>query len=294
MSSLLTFFLIAFAVTWTCWIAVIKIPLEGILRTVVFITGVFAPAFAAIIVTRANEGAASTRALLARMLQWRVDPRLYLFAVSYMAAVKLLTAVIYRIIEGAWPAFGQVPVPLLFVAICVSTPVQSGEALGWRGYALPRLAQRMGYAWASLVLGLIWACWHLPQFYVTGYDTTGQSFPIWAVQVVAVSVAMAWLFVGARGSLFLTMLMHSAINQTSGIVSGAVPGANDVFALHASRVTYITTTILWIMAAYFLSRMTQTERTNTSAGDNSGIPPGASHVSSAVGQGPIRSARLEP
>jgi membrane protease YdiL (CAAX protease family) len=81
----------------------------------------------------------------------------------------------------------------------------------------------MGYARASILLGVIWACWHLPQFYIPGEDTAGQSFPIWAIQVIAVSVAIAWLYAKTKGSLLLTMIMHSAINQTSGIVSGPWP-----------------------------------------------------------------------
>lgn len=255
MSGLLTFFLIAFAMTWSCWIAVITIPLQGVLGTAVFLTGVFAPSLSAIVVTTWNEGTGATRALLGRMFQWRVAPGWYLFAVSYMAFVKLAAALVHRAVMGSWPEFGHLPLPLIVGAIVVSTPVQSGEEIGWRGYALPRLATRMGFARASIVLGAIWACWHLPQFFIPGNDTSGQSFPVWSVQVVAVSVAMAWVYVGTRGSLLLTMIMHSAINQTSGIVSGAVAGANDVFTLHASRVAYIAGAILWTLAAYFLLRM---------------------------------------
>src|SRR5262245_37465279 len=141
MPALLAFFLIAFAVTWTCWIAVIIIPIEGILRTPVILAGVFAPSLAAILVTTWTEGLAGTRALIDRMFRWRVPARWYVFAVSYFAAVKLLAAVIYRVLVGVWPAFGNEPVLLIAMAIIVSTPFQSGEEIGWRGYALPRLAK---------------------------------------------------------------------------------------------------------------------------------------------------------
>jgi membrane protease YdiL (CAAX protease family) len=39
-----------------------------------------------------------------------------------------------------------------------------GEELGWRGFALPRLQSRIGPLSASLVIGVIWAAWHLPYY----------------------------------------------------------------------------------------------------------------------------------
>jgi membrane protease YdiL (CAAX protease family) len=221
MLALLVYFFVAFAVTWTCWIAVITIPLRGALGSGVILAGVFAPSFAGIIVTTWTEGSAQTIVLLSQIFRWRVAPGWYLLAVSYMASVKLLAAVVHRLLTGAWPTFGHMPLPLIIIII--STPFQSGEEIGWRGYALPRLAEHIGVAPASVLLGAIWACWHLPQFFIPGDDTSGQSFFIWSIQVIAVSIAMAWVFVGTKGNLLLAMIMHSAINQSSGIVSAAIP-----------------------------------------------------------------------
>lgn len=42
----------------------------------------------------------------------------------------------------------------------------------------------------------------------------GQSFPVWALGVTALSVAITWLYAHTNESLLLVMLMHSAGNQT--------------------------------------------------------------------------------
>ncbi|HYP46602.1 MAG TPA: CPBP family intramembrane glutamic endopeptidase, partial [Propionibacteriaceae bacterium] len=42
------------------------------------------------------------------------------------------------------------------------------EEAGWRGFALPRLRVLLGPVTASLVLGLVWAAWHIPMFFVSG------------------------------------------------------------------------------------------------------------------------------
>jgi membrane protease YdiL (CAAX protease family) len=137
--------------------------------------------------------------------------------------------------------------------------VQAGEEIGWRGYALPRLAARMGYARASVLLGVIWAGWHLPLFLVPGLDMQGQSFPVWALSVTALSVAITWLYARTEGSLLLVMLMHSAVNQTLEIVPSSVANASNPFALSHSLVAWITAALLWITAVYFLLRMPRSQ-----------------------------------
>jgi membrane protease YdiL (CAAX protease family) len=86
-------------------------------------------------------------------------------------------------------------------------------------------------------------------------DTYGQSFPIWAAEVTALSVAIAWLYAHSNGSLLLTMLMHAAINNTKDIVPSGLANAKNAFSFHASPVTYLTAVCLWIAGTYFLVRM---------------------------------------
>ncbi len=195
------------------------------------------------------------RALLGRILRWRVAAHWYLFAAGYIAAIKLTVALVHRVATGVWPPFGHEPWYLIVGAIVVSTPVQAGEEIGWRGYVLPRLTRRFGLARASILLGVIWACWHLPQFFIPDSDTYGQSFFVFVLQVTALSVAMAWLYAHTNGSLLLVMLMHAAVNNSKDIVPSAVPGATNPLGLNASLVAWLTVTLLWICAAYFLARM---------------------------------------
>jgi hypothetical protein len=172
-----------------------------------------------------------------------------------MAVIKLAAALLLRITTGAWPAFGQEPLYLMAVAIVFSTPMQAGEEIGWRGYALPHLSTGIGLPGASLVVGIIWACWHLPFFILSGTDKSGQSFPVYLLTVTALSVAMGWLYWRTNGSLLLTMLMHAAVNNTKDIVPSAVSAATNAFSLSSSRVAWLTVAILWICAVYFLFRM---------------------------------------
>lgn len=223
--------------------------------TAVFLLGVFAPGFTAVALTARYEGRSATSALLRRMLKWDVGARWYVFAIGYIPAIKLIVALVYRVATGEWPRFGQEPLYIMLAAMMISTWAQAGEEIGWRGYALPRLSARFGLAPASIILGIIWAAWHLPLFFFPASTTLGQSFPLYVLQVTAVSVAMAWLYWRTGGSLLLVMLLHAAVNNFKDIVPSADPGATNAFTLHASLVGWLTVAFLWIGAAYFLFQM---------------------------------------
>jgi membrane protease YdiL (CAAX protease family) len=198
------------------------------------------------------------RELLGRLLRWRVRGRWYAFALGYFAVVKLAAAALYRVGQGSWPPFGPTQWYVVLLAIVLAGIVGGplGEEIGWRGFALPALSDRLGPAVASLVLGLIWACWHLPLFVLSGLkpfaDQHGQSFPTYAIQVTALSVALAWLMGRTGGSLLLAVLMHSAINQTKDIVSSKVAGASNLWAPSHSAIAWLTVAILVVTTAFFL------------------------------------------
>lgn len=267
MAGLLGYFAITFTLTWTFWFHAARLSggglapagsMRSVLATVLLYLGTFTPGLMALVFTRRSEGPAGVRALLARLFQWNVGARWYVFALAYMFAIKLGAALIHRIALGAWPRFGTEPVLLMFAATFFSLVVggQSGEEVGWRGYALPRMAERLGLGGASVVLGVIWAVWHLPLFYLLpAADTYHQSFPVYALGVVSISVAMAWLYAHTRGSLLLTMLFHAAINNTKDIVPAAASPPPGVWALSPSRVGWIALALMWVAAGYFLVRM---------------------------------------
>ena len=228
------------------------------------------PGIVALVFTYRDRGSRGLQELLGRLVKFGVGARWFVFALFFMFVVKLLAAGIIRISSGAWPAFGTEPVPLMFVAAIFSTLIggQIGEELGWRGFALPRLARTIGLGPASLLLGGMWALWHLPLFYIGGGDTVGQSFPFYLLQVIAISVAIAWVYMKTNGSLLVTMLFHAAVNNTKDIVPSALAQPGDPWLLRASPAGWWTLTILWLCVAWFLIDM----RRDTSIGQLAEAP----------------------
>jgi len=246
------FFAWTLIISWALFIAASKAPAAG---NFLFLLGVCTPALVAIWLTGWREGTAGLEKLFARVMEWRVGAQWYVFAIAYMLAIRLAAAFVQRLATGAWPSFSHEAIWLLPAAIVLSLPVQAGEEIGWRGYALPRLGARFGYGAGSVILGALWALWHFPVFFIIpGNGNYGQSFPLFLVGTTALSVAMGWLFIHTKGSVLLAMLMHSAINQTHEIVQSgyAVVGP---FALNTTLISWLTLLLLWSGAAYFLIRM---------------------------------------
>ena len=129
-----------------------------------------------------------------------------------------------------------------------------GEELGWRGFLLPRLSARFGLPLASIFVGIVWAAWHLPFFFMDGTDKSGQPFPAYLAGIAALSIAMAWLYWRTQGSLLLTMVMHAAVNNVRPVATPMIE-AGRPFGLHAAFVTWATVGIMWVFGAGLLIAM---------------------------------------
>jgi len=196
MGLLTRFFIFTLALSWTCFIGVAFLPqassvFSDFFKTGFLLLGTFAPSIIALLLTYKSG---EWKALVDRIGKWNVNARWYLLAIFYMIVVKLLAAMIYRLIAGRWPEFGSEAWYIMIIAILFSTLVQAGEEVGWRGFALPRLTEKMGLPSASLLLGVVWAIWHLPLFFVSGADKFGQSFPFVMVQVISFVFCLSFLY----------------------------------------------------------------------------------------------------
>jgi membrane protease YdiL (CAAX protease family) len=291
--SVFKFFSITYLVSWTCWIAAVVIHEPGqaqtsVLGSVLLVLGTFAPALVALAITAHSTGKTGLTSMLSHLFQANVEFRWYLFAILYMPIIKGAVALSHLLATGRWPPFGHEGPIVIVVAIILSTPVQAGEELGWRGYALPRIAARFGLGPASVVVGLLWGIWHLPLFFLPGADKFGQSFPLYVVGVVAFSVAITWLYGHTQGSLLLTMLMHSAFNQTIGLVSDVLRPGEKPFLLGSSLSFLLTVASMWTGAMYFLARMPAFPSIAKPLGPGSGLPAddsfGKQHLRMAASQ----------
>jgi len=120
-------------------------------------------------------------------------------------------------LEGTREFLSQ-PLAILPFAFVVLIYGPLPEELGWRGYALGRLQAKYTALSLSLILGVFWALWHVPQFFITGLPIS-DVFPVgtpifWAYFVVLLpqSVLYTWIFNNNRQSTLAAILFHFMTN----------------------------------------------------------------------------------
>ena len=241
---LISFFVMAYAFSWIAWSpwvlseeGVGLLPFElsgatsGLLSAAAILLG---PTLSAFIMTGVTEGRAGVRRLLHRIVLWRVGLRWYLFALIGIPLVMVLGTVILP--EGLASLLGLGPgYVLTYLSTYVLVVILGGplfEEPGWRGFALPRLQPLHSPLLGTLILGLLWALWHLPEFLVPAWaESSGGSGFLDIVKFVLIAISFAivttWVFNNTKGSVFMAILVHASIDTFS-IPMGVLFSPSDV------------------------------------------------------------------
>jgi membrane protease YdiL (CAAX protease family) len=205
---LITFFVLAYAFSWWPWLLS---PAANPIGSPLFPLG---PMVAALILTAVINGRAGLKALLARVVLWRVDLRWYGAALLLPVALGLFAFGLNLLLGAPMPAAAQLPAwaALLPVFLFQVFLIQVGEETGWRGFALPRLLEGRSALAASLILGLLWMGWHLPSY------ATGAIPAILIPSPIITAFLFTWLYQHTNGSVLIAILFHSMLNTVVGIL----------------------------------------------------------------------------
>ena len=252
---LVTFFILVFGLTW-----VVGVPrAAGAPLVTVGQAWTWAPAIATLLAAALTGGRAAVSELGARLVRWRVGWQWYLVVILGPAVFSLVVAGVYVMLGGSWadaapPAIREGPLVMLPLFLLILTLTDGlGEELAWRGFALPRLLSRHNALVASLILGVIWALWHLPLVWTEGNAMYHQ--PIWLllVDIPAKSILFTWVFLHTRGSVLLAMLFHGATNLF--IVSPDVASTGDLtLPLLAAVAKWVLVVVVIVVAGPGLAR----------------------------------------
>ena len=216
------FVVLAYVGSWVFWVPFI--PLQRLIPTQSYnyaaagagqLALLAGPFLASLIMTRLTTG--SLRAWVSPFKRWRVPPASYALALIAIPVVIMAASAVLPGKEVGTPSFvGPAVVigPLIqAVAFLIGGPIQ--EEVGWRGFALPILQERLRPLQAAVMLGIIWGGWHLPQFFVSAWETphnnAGDVLGFFAFTVTG-SIVISWITNLARGSVLLAILAHNSIN----------------------------------------------------------------------------------
>ena len=272
------FFALALTLSWLFWIPLALLG-EDPMRfpyLILMILGGLGPAFAEAILifgfgSRAQKGDYKHRVLDVRRIGWRWAAVILLMFPAINAAATLLSVAT----GGPQPTFETAArllsnplsvIPyLLFLFVFGPLP----EELGWSGYALDGLQARRSALGASLIIGLVWAVWHLPLFFMTGtfqaeeIGFATRAFWWYMLPTLPISVLDTWIYNNANRSTLAAALLHFMVN-----VSGELFGlSGDARFYQAWLIGAVTAAVVIIWGPRTLTRapVAATERHATAS-----------------------------
>jgi len=220
------FFLLAFGITW---IAVVllgifdpKMPASLTDAAILFfvfigLPGAFGPTAAAFIITAITEGKLGVKALWIRFWNRNLSIKWFLVVLLFYDAFRLVANILARIIDGQTYPIVDLANPLWMI---IPTFLQAfilsglGEEFGWRGYALPRFQAKWSALTSSIIIGLIWASWHIPFFFIHNQPLYQRNFWEWVPLILLSSIIYTWIFNNTKGSVLAAALFHASFNSS--------------------------------------------------------------------------------
>lgn len=256
------YFIIAIAFSWLFWIPatfVNKNILESPWVILLYVGGV-GPAVAGILLTYLNKDEQTRREYWQRVIDVKRMGRVWYLLVLF--AYPLLTVIITMVTSGQvlLTETGQelLAQPLHFIpaAVFIFLFGPFPEELGWRGYALDGLQKRMNAVWASLLLGAIWAIWHVPLFLMNGTYQNELGFgsaAFWRFMSFAtvISVFFTWIYNNNRRSILSAALFHFSVNFTGNVLD--ISGRAEFY-----RIVVLGAMAVIVVAIYGAGNLTKT------------------------------------
>lgn len=229
--SQIVFFLLAFTLTWGIWIPQI-LDARGIIKLnlpvpLVQFWSAWGPSLAGILVTAIFYGRRQLGTLFRRLGKFKFKWYWYLFVLFWPAALSLAVTGIWLLLGNPPPVWDLPPIKLIYPfppdmpligfipAFIIMTLRQLlfpalGEEIGWRGFVLPRLQSKFSPLLASLLLGLVWGFYFLPQFTDPGTGLVFKDFVINYCALLLDSILYTWIFLNTGGSLVGVVLLHAS------------------------------------------------------------------------------------
>jgi membrane protease YdiL (CAAX protease family) len=204
------------------------------------------PITAASILTFRKTGKTGLVKLLKRIFDFkRIErKRWYLVCICLMPLIFLLSISLI-IFAGTIVPSNLAPLmaaPLLLIFFFI---LATGEEVGWMGYAFESMQARSSALRAAILLGAIWAFWHVPFFIFMMPDPLVLCTRV--IILVGARILFAWIYNNTGKSVFSVILIHACDNTAL----MCMPKIDDIIPLgiivHGGfiLISAIIVTVLW-------------------------------------------------
>lgn len=184
----------------------------------------FGPSLAAVLVLLLVAGRSGVTELLLRLVR-RPGPAWLLLAAVLLPPFIVVLSFVLRGYGGAVPDGGYASLLSTFavnLATIALVGAGIGEELGWRGFMLPRLAERQGVMLATFWVALAWLLWHGPAYLLANKGEADPFLPFAAI-MLPLSMLLTWAYYRSGEGVLAPVLMHASLNASFYTLVDAYP-----------------------------------------------------------------------
>jgi membrane protease YdiL (CAAX protease family) len=215
-----SFLLLSIVISWLLWGFQLMLPLifpapSGFISYLVLLTGFvpyLGPLIAAAALTWLTGG--DLRSWVSQIGRWQVAPRWYGFALLLPLLCGVGVVVASAVfINAPWQIPFLAPLTSGRYVLVFATFVINGIGIeaGFRGFALPWLLQRFNALVASVILGVAWAVWSLPQLLFPASILSSFSIFMYVPALVIFSVLLTYIYNSTNGSVLAAAVLSGGI-----------------------------------------------------------------------------------
>jgi len=247
---MLSYLFLTYSITWGVALIIILFPtfiIECFGRISVthplYFLAVYSPSITAGFLVYRFFGRKNLKSFLKRLFKWDIGYKPYIFSLIFVLGSHFIIRLVETLLNLPSPEFGYewyMFIPLAFMYLIIDAgPI--GEELGWRGILLPLLQKKYSSITASIILGIIWATWHLPAFFISITNQSDNSVLLFFLVLISFSMLLTQIFNLAKGSILITVILHWLLNLSLYLkINGS------------SNISSIITVLIFFCAAIFI------------------------------------------
>lgn len=172
------------------------------------------PMLAAMILVHREDGLGGVKELFKRFFDYKTVKRKtwYIPIFFLMPGVMIVVNVLLGGNQTVIPE-PQVPIFMTLISCGLFFIESITEEAGWQGYAFDPLQERWNALTASIILGFVWAIWHIIPFIQMNQPV---GWIVWqSINILVTRIIIAWLYNNTGKSLFAAILYHSMYNVST-------------------------------------------------------------------------------
>lgn len=271
-SNLILFFAITLAWTWICGFIPVILGITGTpIGTFIFYFGGGAPSVVGLFIvfltySRAERRDYFKRCFSLKYMEWKW-PLIVFSIFSIISTVCIYIGV--NILGYDMPGMDYIHaiignplmVPLVILISLISGPLN--EEFGWRGYALDKLIVRFGFLKASLLLGFIWAIWHLAWYFTPGqaqYNLLQDSLfdaLMMVPSLMLLSVFVSFVYIKTKRSILAGALVHMFSNLLGSQLLSPYSSEMSMLIRYVKMIFFIILMLYTIFSKKFKSEVAE-------------------------------------